>query len=398
MFKQQTSRQLLLFGLLATLFSAFGQTFFIGLFTELWRIEFALSNARISMLYSGATLVSGVLIIKLGRWLDDVPLHRYTAAVVLAFASGCVVIALAPAAWVLLPGILLLRLCGQGLMGHIAMSTIARYFSGGRGRALAIAQLGFPLGEACFPLLTVLALGGLHWRLLWWLAAGVLLLLLPVLLRLTRAAPPVAELVATSEPHASRRHVLRDVRFYLILPVILAPPFIITGLFFHQAAVAAAMDWPMALLASAFVVFALCQVGSGLLTGGLIDRFGARKLMRFYLFPLGIACLLLWWHGPLWMAFVYMGLLGITAGANSTLSGALWAEMYGIRHIGAIRAMQHALMVISTAAAPLLLGLSMDAGISMQQLAAVLGCYALLAAPLLGGAVLRPGPTIALRQ
>lgn len=398
MFTHPTSRRLLLFGLLATLFSAFGQTFFIGLFSGLWREEFGLSHARISLLYSAATLVSGLLIIKLGRWLDEVPLHRYTAVVVIAFSSGCVLIALAPAAWVLLPGILLLRLCGQGLMGHIAMSTIARYYSSGRGRALSIAQLGFPLGEACFPLLVVAALASMHWRSLWWLAAALLLLLLPVLLQLSHAVPAVQEFTADGESHASRRHVLRDVRFYLILPVILTAPFIITGLFFHQAAVAAAMAWPLALLASAFVIFAICQVGSGLLTGWLIDQFTARRLMRYYLFPMGIACVLLWFADSRWLAFVYMGLLGTSAGANSTLSGALWAELYGTRHIGAIRAMQHALMVLSTAASPLLLGVLMDVGISMRALAAVMGCYALLVAPLLGAAVLRPGPDNSNRQ
>ena len=398
MFTHPTSRRLLLFGLLATLFSAFGQTFFIGLFSGLWRDEFGLSNARISLLYSAATLISGGLIIKLGGWLDDIPLHRYTAVVVVAFACGCVLIALAPAAWVLLPGILLLRLCGQGLMGHIAMSTIARYFSSGRGRALSIAQLGFPLGEASFPLLVVAALGSMHWRSLWWLAALLLLLLLPLLLLLSRSVPPPETQTAADQSDASRRHVLRDQRFYLILPVILAAPFIITGLFFHQAAVAAAMQWPLALLASAFVVFAICQVGSGLLTGWLIDLFTARRLMRFYLFPMGIACLLLWLQSSHWLAFVYMGLLGLSAGANSTVSGALWAEMYGTRHIGAIRAMQHALMVLSTAASPLLLGVLMDSGMDMRALAAAMGGYALLAAPLLGGVVMRPGPVNRSRQ
>lgn len=398
MFTHPVSRQLLLFGLLATLFSAFGQTFFIGLFSGLWRDEFGLSNARISLLYSAATLISGGLIIKLGGWLDDIPLHRYTAVVVVAFTCGCVLIALAPAAWVLLPGILLLRLCGQGLMGHIAMSTIARYFSSGRGRALSIAQLGFPLGEASFPLLVVAALGSMHWRSLWWLAAALLLLLLPLLLLLSRSVPPPETQTAADQSDASRRHVLRDQRFYLILPVILAAPFIITGLFFHQAAVVAAMQWPLALLASAFVVFAICQVGSGLLTGLLIDRFTARRLMRFYLFPMGIACLLLWLHSSRWVAFVYMGLLGLSAGANSTVSGALWAEMYGTRHIGAIRAMQHALMVLSTAASPLLLGVLMDSGVNMRALAAAMGGYALLAAPLLGGVVMRPGPVKRSRQ
>lgn len=385
-----THARLLAFGLLATLFSGFGQTFFIGLFGGVWRQEFGLDYAQLGLIYSSATLVSGLLIIKVGRWLDDVPLPRYTALAVLAFAAGCALVALAPSALWLIPGILLLRLCGQGLMGHIAVTTIARYFHAGRGRALAIAQLGFPLSEALLPMVIVTALGVVAWRQLWWLAAVSLLLLIPVLLRLCRELP---EPVLNDSPdisHASRRQVLRDWRFYAILPVTLIPPFVITGLFFHQTAVADATDWTLPLLASAFTAYALLQVSGGLLAGFLTDRYTARRLMRFYLVPMGLGCLLLWQQSAAWQVFAYMGLLGLSAGAQGTLSGALWAELYGTRHIGAIRAMLHAVMVTSTAISPVLFGALMDAGIGMRSIALVVGIYTLVMPLLLGGSVLRP--------
>lgn len=381
--------RLLGFGLLATLFSGFGQTFFIGLFGGAWREEFGLDYAQLGLIYSSATLVSGLLIVKVGRWLDDIPLPRYTALAVLAFAAGCALVALAPSALWLIPGILLLRLCGQGLMGHIAVTTIARYFHAGRGRALALAQLGFPLGEALLPMLVVAALGVVAWRQLWWLAAVALLLLIPVLVRLCRALPAPILNDSPDISHASRRQVLRDWRFYAILPVTLTPPFVITGLFFHQSAVAEATDWTLPLLASAFTAYALLQVSGGLLAGFLTDRYTARRLMRFYLVPMGAGCLLLWQQSAAWQVFAYMGLLGLSAGAQGTLGGALWAELYGTRHIGAIRAMLHAVMVVSTAVSPVLFGALMDAGIGMRDIALVLASYTLVVPLLLGGSVLR---------
>lgn len=382
--------RLLGFGLLATLFSGFGQTFFIGLFGGAWRDDFGLDYAQLGLIYSSATLVSGLLIVKVGRWLDDVPLPRYTALSVLTFAAGCALVALAPSGLWLIPGILLLRLCGQGLMGHIAITTIARYFDAGRGRALALAQLGFPLSEALLPVLVVAALGVVAWRELWWLAAVALLLLIPVLLRLCRELPAPVLNDSPDISHASRRQVLRDWRFYVILPVTLTPPFVITGLFFHQSAVAEATDWTLPLLASAFTAYALLQVSGGLLAGFLTDRYSARRLMRFYLAPMGLGCLLLWQQSASWQVFAYMGLLGLSAGAQGTLGGALWAELYGTRHIGAIRAMLHAVMVVSTAISPVLFGALMDAGIGMRSIALVLGCYTLVVPLLLGGSVLRP--------
>lgn len=385
--------RLLGFGLLATLFSGFGQTFFIGLFGGVWREEFGLDYAQLGLIYSAATLVSGLLIVKVGRWLDDIPLPRYTALAVLAFAAGCALVALAPSALWLIPGILLLRLCGQGLMGHIAVTTIARYFHAGRGRALALAQLGFPLSEALLPMLVVAALGVVAWRQLWWLAAVALLLLIPVLLRLCRELPAPILNDSPDISHASRRQVLRDWRFYAILPVTLTPPFVITGLFFHQSAVADATDWTLPLLASAFTAYALLQVSGGLLAGFLTDRYTARRLMRFYLLPMGLGCLLLWQQSAAWQVFAYMGLLGLSAGAQGTLGGALWAELYGTRHIGAIRAMLHAVMVVSTAISPVLFGALMDAGIGMRSIGLVLGGYTLVVPLLLGGSVLRPSAT-----
>ena len=386
--------RLLVFGLVATLGSGFGQTYFVGLFGGRWREEFALGNAELGLLYSSATLLSGLTLIEVGRWLDHVPLRRYTAAVVVAFALGCAWIALAPSAWMLVPGILLLRLCGQGLMGHVGITTVARHFQSGRGRALSIAQLGFPIGEAIFPSLAVGAFVLMSWRGVWWACgAALLVLFLPVLLHTARGGDaPEAGDASGSDDDPGRREVLRDPRFFLILPVILGAPFTVTGLFFHQAAVAEAMGWPLSLLASAFLVYAVLQVAGSLGSGWAVDRWSARRLLRWFLIPMALGCAVLFLGDHPALAFLYLGAMGLSAGANGTIAGALWVELYGTRHIGAIRAMQHAFMVGSTAASPVLFGLAIDAGLGVRDLAGLLALGTLLVAPTLGGAALRPAP------
>lgn len=381
--------------LLATLLSAFGQTFLIGLFTGTWREEFGLSHAGMGSLYSGATLVSGLIIVKVGRGIDRMPLPSYTAWAVLAFAVGCAITASAVGPISLAIGIFLLRQCGQGLMGHIAITTIARSFEAARGRALAVAQLGFPAGEAIFPALIVWGLNAGHWRMQWWIAGAALVLLIPVFLRLARAAADPRSGAASPGQHASRRDVLRDPRFFQILPVLLTTPFVITGLFFHQGAVAADKGWPMSLLAAGFIGFAISQVGASLAMGWWIDRVGARALLRFYLLPMGLGCLWLSTSAETSTAWIYMASMGASAGAGGALSGALWAEMYGTRHLGAIRAMQHAFMVVSTAASPLAFGAALDAGVTASQLAWGCGIYATLVGPVLGGAAKRERSTSA---
>lgn len=385
MFFTPHNLRLLGFGLLACFASAFGQTFFISLFNPQWMKAFSLSHGEIGALYSTATLLSGLTLIQVGKLLDDVPLVRFTAAAVVAFAFGCVLIANVPSAGWLVAGFFIIRLCGQGLMGHIAVSSMARFFERGRGRAISIATLGFPLGEAIFPSLVVVGIASVGWRGSWLVAAGLLLVvILPLLAWLPRQAPLADPARQAAESGFRRRDVLRDARFYFLLPIMLAAPFIVTGLFFHQATLAAAQGWPLALLASAFVAFAIAQTASSLLTGVLIDRFGARRLLHVFLWPLGAGALALVWVDSAWLAFAYMALAGLSAGANGSLSGAIWAELYGTRHIGAIRAMYSALMVLSTAASPVLLGLLLDGGWTMPELAAMMGAYALVAGPVCG--------------
>ncbi|HKK71985.1 MAG TPA: MFS transporter [Candidatus Krumholzibacteria bacterium] len=372
--------ELLSFGFLATLASGFGQTYFVGLFGGQWRADFALSNAGLGTVYSAATLVSGLTMIEAGRWLDRTPLRSFTAVVVASFAVACGLIAVAPEAWMLFPGLLLLRLCGQGLMGHIAITTVARHATKARGRSLSIAQLGFPVGEAVLPSLVVAALALTSWRGVWWACAVVLVtLVLPALVRLGRGVSSAPDGPDDSEPGASRRDVVRDRRFHRVLPVVLAPPFVVTGLFFHQAAVADGMGWPLSLLATAFLAYAVTQVCGGLLGGWAVDRWSARRIVRLVLVPMafGLASLAVADARP--VAFVYMALVGFSAGMGSTVAGALWVELYGRRHLGAIRAMQHALMVVSTAASPVLFGLAIDAGLDVRHLTLLLAAGAVLA-------------------
>ncbi|MCH2101601.1 MAG: MFS transporter [Planctomycetes bacterium] len=391
---EHAARRILGMAFLATLLSAFGQTFLIGLFTGTWREEFGLSHAGMGSLYSGATLISGLTMVKVGRGIDRMSLPRYTALVVLAFALGCAVTASAWGPASLGIGIFLIRQCGQGLMGHIAITTIARTFTAARGRALAVAQLGFPVGEAVFPALIVFGLEGGGWRMLWWLAALVLVLLTPVFVRLTYVALSPAKVSVVQTGDASRQDVLRDPRFFRILPVLLTTPFVITGLFFHQEAIAADKEWQLRLLAAAFVAFAVTQVVSSFVMGWCIDRVGARSLLRFYLVPMGLGCFWIAFNDAASAAWIYLGAMGISAGAGGALSGALWAEMYGTRHLGSIRAMQHALMVVSTATSPLLFGALLDAGVSASALAGGCGVYAVFVGPLLGGSARQEPPAL----
>lgn len=377
------------FGLFLTFSSSFGQTFFISLFSYELRKDFGLSHGEFGGVYSLATLSSGFFLIWVGRAIDRIDLRTFTGLVVLGLAGASFTMGNASSIFMLGLAIFGLRLFGQGLLGHIAMVCMARYFEKARGKAVSLATLGYPLGEAALPFMAIAVLGAYGWRASWEFFAGaILIILFPVALLLLRNAPHknitetnVAGRGSERKPvsrESSLREVLRDGRFYLILPAILAPSFITTGMFFHQRHLADVKDWSLELLASAFVTFAISQSLTGLSAGQAIDRFGARHLLPVFLLPMGSAMLLLSFSAAPITAQLYMLAIGATAGAGAALFGALWAELYGVRHLGAIRSFVTSLMVFSTALSPPFMGLLFDAGIAFESLTLAFFIYCFL--------------------
>ncbi len=396
-------RPLLAFGLLLTLASSFGQTFFISLFLPDITREFELSSQAFGTLYALATLASGLLLPAAGRWIDRIPLDRFTALVLGGLGASALLLSRAEGLVLLAVALFALRLTGQGLSSHTGLTTMARYVRAGRGKALSIASLGFPTGEAVLPLLVAAALGVVGWRNLWILAGAIALLgLLPlaqILLRRARVETDPQRLAAIrasqettgpGELDSSTREdltsaggsrpdvpahragwtlsqVLRDLRFWLLLPAAVLPPFWATGLILYQSAVAEARGWTLTLMASAFVSFAAARVVFSLVAGPGIDRWSARTLFPWAVIPMGGGVLFLALGSAPWIAFVYMGLLGTSLGVSSNVKTALWAELYGTSHLGAIKSLDGGIMVLSTAAASLFVGTLVEAPGGMPQ-------------------------------
>jgi MFS family permease len=389
----------LAFGFALACFSSFGQTFFVGLFGEHVRAEFDLTHGAYGLVYSVATLTSGFCMIGAGRLIDHADLRLYSSIVGGGLVLACLLVAAAPSPLLLVVAFFTLRLSGQGLMSHTAMTSMARYFDADRGKAMSVAGLGFPAGEAVLPIAGVTVIAAIGWRQTW-LAIAVLLaiVLVPLTLWLlsghaARHADFVARTSAPDGPAggdatAARRRqwtrgeVVRDPRFALVLPAILAPGFIATGVFFHQPHLVATKGWTASWFAACFVGFAAAQLPASLLAGPVVDRVGATRLLPFYLVPMGVALLALGLADHPLVALLFLVMTGLTAGVAGPIVGALWAELYGVRHLGAIRALATAAMVLATAGSPVSMGWLIDAGVSIDLIALICLGYVVVASAL----------------
>lgn len=360
------------FGLLTAFSSSVGQTFFIALSVPYVLADLSLGEGRFGLVYAGATLVSGLSLPMLGRLLDRVPLVRYTTMTLVALTLAAALMAWATHLAVLALALVGLRLAGQGLLGHISQSTMAREFEAHRGKALGVAGLGYPLGEAVLPGLFLLAVGMLGWRYAWALVAVVLAaVVIPAawwMAAPTSGRQAAGRTVAPAERQLTFADLMADPLFRRVLPAVLVTPLLLTALFLYQALLGQTRGWSAAWLATAFTGYAVARAVASLAVGPVIDRYTARILVPLHLLPMLAALVALSVSDSPWVAPVYLALVGVTAGASSSVLSALWAEVYGPSQVAAVRSVTAGLTVVSTAVSPAMLGLLLERGVGFQSI------------------------------
>ena len=392
------NRRFLAFGFLVAFSSSFGQTFFVGVFGPDLRAEFGLSHGDWSLVYMAGTLASALVLPWSGRLIDRLDLRVFTAAIFIGLAAACLVTVAAGDVALLIFAVFLLRQFGQGLMSHTSVTSMVRYFDANRGKAISLGSVGFSAGEAVLPFVAVLAIAAVGWRSTY-AAAGVILLVVvvPVALWLLKGhgernqrhldalAAPAFEQAAGRQ--WTRAEVLRDPRFYVLLVGIEAPSLIVTGLFFHHLHLADVKGWTHGWITGNYVVYAVATLATMLVAGRLVDRIGALRLVPLHLLPLGFGLVVVAaFDAPLW-ASLYLLAMGVTTGLAFTSVVAMWAEMYGVRNIGAIKSLVSATMVFASALGPPFMGVLIDAGVGMDVICLIFAAYAVAGTGLIWAAL-----------
>jgi MFS family permease len=389
-------------GFMLTYFSSFGQTYFISASVSEWQAAFGLTHGEFGRIYMFATLASALCLPLVGRLVDVVQAHRMIALVVPVLTGAVLLAGYASSVPILVVAVFLLRLFGQGMMTHIALTSTGRWFVAERGRAVSLVVLGHQGGEATIPLAFAALTIAYGYRVGWLAAAAALLVVgLPCAYwcyRTPRALPRSASAEFTAKhraPHGqpsmetktspearswTRREVLSDPIFWVLLTGVLAPAFIGTTIFYHQNYLTALHNWPPQFFAMSLLVMALTTVGCALITGAAIDRLGATSILPYFLLPLAGACFVLAYSGPEITLFIMMVLLGISYGIASTLFGSLWPEIYGLANLGAVRSVTVSAAVLATAAGPGLTGTLIDRGMSLPAQMMFFGFYCFLTA------------------
>ena len=377
--------KIIIFGFVFTFFSSIGQSFFIGLFNSNIRQELNISNAEFGSIYGIATLCSSLALIWVGKKIDDLKLVNYSLLVVVFLSFAALFFSFVNGIILLAMGIFFLRLSGQGLMAHTASVSTSRFFNQSRGKALSYIWVGMSFGEFLLPIIIVYLLTFIYWRNLWQGFSIVIILLLPIFAYLTVKEISIFSRekkngdndnkVVDSIKSWTRSEVLKDLKFYTILPAMLASSFIITGIVINQTFIIESKDWGKFAMAQSFMIYSIFTVATLFFSGFLVDKFTSRKIFPLLNVPLLISLIVLAIFDHSYTAFVFMGFMGISNGLTNVLMSSFWAEIYGVNYLGSIRALTGALMVFSTALAAAVFGILIDLGYSIENIAIFCSIY-----------------------
>jgi predicted MFS family arabinose efflux permease len=363
-------------------FLAFGQSYFLGLFNSSIREALSITHGQFGSIYASATLCSSLLLIWVGKKIDDVNIFKFAFFVIILLSFACFFFSRVTSVFLLFIAIFLMRFSGQGMMSHTASTTISRYFTKTRGRALSISWFGLSSAEFIMPVLMVYLLTFIDWQNLWLIFSISVLIILPIAsflliknLNLDSREANDENIKEVEIKQWKRREVIKDYRFYIISSNMLAMPWIFTGFAVFQSFVQTSKGWGPYVIAQSFMSYSVLSVLTLFLSGFLIDKFTSRKLLIYMNIPLLLSVIVLFFFDTPITAFIFLGLVGISNGFANILGSSTWAELYGVKYLGSIKALTTALMVFATAFGTALFGYLIDIGFTVGDIAVVSGTY-----------------------
>ena len=391
MIKLSLSKKVIIFGFIFTFFSSFGQSFFLGLFNAPIRNELGITHGQFGNIYATATICSSVILIWIGKKIDDYKIFYYSFFVIILLFLSSLFFSFINSIYFLAVAIFLMRLSGQGLMSHASTTTISRFFERSRGKALSTIWLGLSTAEFILPVLITYFFLIYSWRTVWQGIAVLIILFLPFVITNTiksvnldsREVDTKSNNKKTKIKSWRRSDVIKDYRFYIVSLNMLAMPWLATGTFVYQSFISDSKMWAVYTIPKAFMVYSITSIVTLFLSGFLVDKFTGRKLILFMNIPLLLAMFVLFKFNHEFFAYIFLGLVGVSNGLANILGSSTWAEIYGVKYIGSIKALTTAFMVFSTAFGTAIFGILIDNGFTIENIAFVGGTYIILSLTLL---------------
>ena len=382
-----------------------GQSYVFSVFIDSIIEDTDLSRTGISLLYTASTAVSAVLVTLVSRLADRYGPRIMLVAAGLGLGAACFGMATAtniPLFFIAFAG---LRALGQGSLGINCILLVNQWFVSLRGRAVGMMTMGAVISTALFPPFVRILIDGIGWRGAYAVLGVVSIgLIVPVVLLIVRNRPEDVGLFpdGSSQPPVSETRpgmpgVRRDTRvyrspgFWLMALSLSSPSLVTTALIFHQTSIFQENGLSATLAAGVFAIYSAASAVSSLAAGFVADRVGPKALVVFSMATLLVTLALAAVIDSLFVAVVYVVVMGVSGGSYTIVHGTIWAHYYGRIGLGRIQGPAMTISVCASAVGPLPLAVFHSLTGTYT-----LGVLVMMVLPVLSVAVLffaRPGGT-----
>jgi predicted MFS family arabinose efflux permease len=380
--------------LLCAALSAPGQSFALALYIEPIAAELGASRVDIAAVYAWATLAAAFMLPLAGRIADRTSSRFFLSSVVGLMGFSLLLFSYVSSLPALALAFFALRLLGQGAIGLGVLTTVLRWFKRHRARAVAVAVLGYAVGEFVMPTVIVRLQHQFGWRGSLVALASVYLVAFAPLVFMVVRTPIHQEGDIPSRPPGSLQvevtasEAVRMARFWVLAALVSVTPFVLTGLLLNHVALFDSIGWSAMDVARALQGYALASLAATYGVGAVLDRIPAKMGLLISMSLLALALLVpLGFRSASVGVLLYGALLGAAAGAINATNGVLWPEHFGTGSVGAIKGIVSTVRNGATAAgAPLAIMMAERGGFSSvliagASLALVAGCAALFLPP-----------------
>ena len=318
------------FGVTINMCLAVGQTYFVSLFNTDIQRDLGLNHGQMASLYGAATIIGSLGIAPAGKLLDAMDLRLFMGVVLLCTSASCFGMAEATSVPLLFLGMVGVRFFAGTVLGVSAQATMARYFDAHRGRAAAVANMGYTASYAIFPFLATALVQAWGWRIPFLMS--ILLVGLSLYVQLVLEDTAEFKALEQAEDKIERKKAASPVISAIVkhpVKVLLAAGSFVAGNgTFYIMTVYAVSYWTGQLHLPKTTVLWAVMLGSLIsapvltITATLSDRFGRRGI-----FLVGAAAQLIW----AWPFFMLLN-LGQFWPAVLAMAGGLIANsiMYGL--------------------------------------------------------------------
>lgn len=370
---------IVLMSALAQFMSAPGQTYSISVFIRTYQKEFAYSSTLMSTAYSIATIMSGLLLIFMGKAIDKFGQRKMIIIVGILLAFTAFYNSFASSIIMISFGFFMLRYFGQGSMTLIPNSLIPQWFQKKRALAFSLSGIGNLLAMLIVPTINLWMISEFGWQSAWRIWSIVLIVVFIPLAYIFIGNQPedyglTVENEAHEDDHAKHlayekmikesftlKEALRTKTFWFAGFIAMLPSMFTTGLTFHFFNIMSLRSLSAEQSAVIIGLLAFPAFFIPFIAKSVIDRFPVKYVLSLTTFMIILSMVFLMFgvFGSV-TAILFILFYGLSIAIQSVTMSVLWPDYFGRKNLGSIRSAATVFMVLGSALGPLPFGLSFD--------------------------------------